>query len=52
MTKEEIIARIKSINISADEEFLRGFSQEVLETYLRRLETMVQQKRAVTSTPR
>jgi hypothetical protein len=44
MTKDEVIARIKAINRSADEEFLQGFSQPVLETYLKRLESMVRQK--------
>lgn len=45
MTKEEVIARIKAINASADEDFLREFSQEVLEAYLKRLETVAERKR-------
>jgi len=45
MSKEEVIARIKAINTSADEDFLRGFGQGVLEAYLKRLESMARQKR-------
>jgi hypothetical protein len=45
MTKEEVIARIKAINASADEAFLGGFSQQVLEAYLKRLEVMAEKKR-------
>ncbi len=44
MTKEEVIARIKAINRSADAEFLKDFSQAVLEAYLKRLEAMAKQK--------
>jgi len=47
MTKEEVIARIRAINESADEAFLRGFSQPVLEAYLKRLEAMARKKRHV-----
>jgi hypothetical protein len=52
MTKEETIARIKAINTSADEDFLRGFTQEVLETYLQRLESIARQKRQMAEATR
>jgi len=44
MTTDEVISRIKAINQSADEEFLRGFSDDVLEAYLKRLEAMARKK--------